>query len=315
MAEADRQDLQELAGLVAELRAWSEWSRACGMRVAPRGGVEPVLSELAPEPRLQPRPAEVRPRAMPPEPRPVEVRPPPRPTPPDPRPTPDPEPRVSAALPSQWAAVMAARRVPPAEPVAASVSPAAGLVRTLDAVRAELGDCRRCRLCEQRKNLVFGVGSPAARLVIVGEAPGAREDELGEPFVGAAGEMLDRMLENVLKLRRDQVYILNVVKCRPPGNRDPQPDEVAACKPFLLGQIEALNPAVLLAVGRVAAQSLMETSRGINALRGEWHLFQGRVPLMATFHPAYLLRMPDDKRKTLEDLIQVRDRLAQIAAG
>ena len=163
--------------------------------------------------------------------------------------------------------------------------------------------------------MVFGVGDPAARLVVIGEAPGAREDALGEPFVGRAGEMLAKMLENVLGLPRSRVYILNVVKCRPPDNRDPQPDEIEACVPFLRRQIESIDPAVMLVVGRVAAQTLLETQQGIRTLRGTWKRYQGRIPMMATFHPAYLLRQPADKRKTLEDLLAVKARLDELSAG
>lgn len=178
-------------------------------------------------------------------------------------------------------------------------------------VREDLGDCRRCNLAKGRKQIVFGVGSPEADLVVVGEAPGFHEDQQGEPFVGPAGQMLDRMLDNVLELSRSQVYILNVVKCRPPKNRNPLPDEVSACHPFLMGQIEAIRPRVLLVLGSVAFRAVFDTPQGITRGRGRWRDLAG-IPAMATFHPAYLLRNPNDKRLTFEDLKAVRRRYDEL---
>lgn len=184
---------------------------------------------------------------------------------------------------------------------------------SLDTVRQDLGDCRRCRLCEGRTNIVFGVGSATARLMVIGEGPGFNEDRLGEPFVGAAGQMLDRMLENVLGQSRQTAYIANVVKCRPPNNRNPEPDEVAACLPFLQRQIASIAPQVILVLGGVAYKSLMNTRAGITRSRGRWHDLGG-IPVMPTFHPAYLLRRPEDKRMTFEDLKVVRARLDALAS-
>ena len=178
-------------------------------------------------------------------------------------------------------------------------------------VREDLGDCRRCNLAKGRKNIVFGVGAPEADLVVVGEGPGYHEDQQGEPFVGPAGQMLDKMLENVIGLSRSEVYILNVVKCRPPKNRNPLPDEVAACRPFLDGQIDAIRPKVVLVLGSVAYRTLMRTERGITSARGRWTTL-GDVPVMPTFHPAYLLRNPTDKRLTFEDLKAVRRRYEEL---
>ncbi|MCB9678417.1 MAG: uracil-DNA glycosylase [Alphaproteobacteria bacterium] len=180
-------------------------------------------------------------------------------------------------------------------------------------IREELGDCTRCGLCKTRKNIVFGVGSGEADLVVVGEGPGQQEDEQGEPFVGPAGQMLDKMLENVLGLGRTQTYILNVVKCRPPKNRNPLPDEVEACRPFMEAQIRALQPKVMLVLGSVAWKTLMQTEQGIMRARGRWHVYRDpgsdfTVPVMPTFHPAYLLRTPEDKRLTFADLKAVRQR-------
>ncbi len=179
--------------------------------------------------------------------------------------------------------------------------------RDLQKVRADLGDCRRCVLCKERTNLVFGVGDPAAELVIVGEGPGYHEDQQGEPFVGPAGEMLDKMLANVLGLQRSEVYILNVVKCRPPKNRTPLPDEIAACRPFLERQIEAIRPKVILLLGGTAFQAVCDTSEGITSGRGRWCEVHG-IPTLPTFHPAYLLREPGDKRLALADLKSLRER-------
>lgn len=184
----------------------------------------------------------------------------------------------------------------------------------LQRVREELGDCRRCALCKERRQIVFGVGDPAAALVIVGEAPGYQEDLDGEPFVGPAGQMLDRMLENVIGLPRSGVYILNVVKCRPPKNRNPEPDEIEACRPFLEAQLRALAPKVLLVLGSVAIKALLRTDAGITRLRGQWQTVGG-VPTMPTFHPAYLLRQPDDKRLTFADLKALRARMEELGVA
>jgi DNA polymerase len=174
---------------------------------------------------------------------------------------------------------------------------------TLDQIRRELGDCQRCKLCKGRKNIVFGVGTPRAELVFVGEGPGEQEDLQGVPFVGAAGELLTKMIQ-AMGFTRDQVYICNVVKCRPPGNRNPEPDEIAACEPFLRSQLLALQPKVIVALGKFAAQTLLRDSTPITRLRGQWREYQG-VKLMPTFHPAYLLRSPNEKKKAWEDLQQV----------
>lgn len=173
---------------------------------------------------------------------------------------------------------------------------------TLEEVRELLGDCQRCKLCSGRKNLVFGSGPQTPSLMVVGEGPGEHEDRLGEPFVGLAGEMLDRMLKNVLGLDRGQVYVTNVVKCRTSqDNRDPEPDEVSACLPFLEMQKKVLRPSFVLLLGRVAIESVLGIDGGVKANRGKWFHW-GDVPTIATFHPAYLLRNEQDKRKTLEDL-------------
>ena len=166
-----------------------------------------------------------------------------------------------------------------------------------------IGDCRRCKLCEGRANIVFGDGSPLARLMFVGEGPGADEDRQGLPFVGRAGQLLNKIIE-AMGLRREQVYIANVVKCRPPDNRTPHPDEVAACTPFLFRQIDIIAPAVIVALGSPASQALLETSAGITKLRGTFREFRG-IPVMPTFHPAYLLRNPAAKKEVWDDMRKV----------
>jgi DNA polymerase len=185
-----------------------------------------------------------------------------------------------------------------------SRGPEAGLTP----VRAELGDCTRCRLHKGRKNIVFGEGNPKAVLVFVGEGPGQEEDIEGKPFVGAAGQLLTDIIVKGMGLTREDVYICNIVKCRPPNNRNPEPDEINSCEPFLAGQLRAIGPRVIVALGNVAAKTLLKTGEGITALRGTWHAYQG-IPLMPTFHPAYLLRNPRDKKLVWEDIQQVMAKL------
>jgi DNA polymerase len=174
---------------------------------------------------------------------------------------------------------------------------------TLTMIREDLGDCTRCKLSGTRANIVFGVGSPDAPLMFIGEAPGADEDRRGEPFVGKAGQLLDRMIA-AMGWTREAVYITNVLKCRPPGNRDPQADEVAACEPFLARQIEAISPRVIVTLGKPAAHLVLRTTAPISALRGRWQEYRG-IRVMPTFHPAFLLRSPERKRETWDDLKKV----------
>ena len=162
---------------------------------------------------------------------------------------------------------------------------------TLPKIREEIGDCTRCKLHKGRNQIVFGDGNPKARLVFVGEGPGADEDLQGLPFVGRAGKLLTQMIE-AMGLQRKDVYICNVVKCRPPENRTPEPDEVETCSPYLIRQIDVINPKVLVYLGAVAAKTLLETNRGITQFRGQWLEWRGRK-LMATYHPAHLLRNPN----------------------
>jgi DNA polymerase len=168
---------------------------------------------------------------------------------------------------------------------------------------ASVRDCQKCRLHQERTQVVFGTGNPNADLVFVGEAPGHDEDLQGEPFVGAAGQLLTRIIE-AMQLTRDQVYILNVVKCRPPSNRNPRPDEVAACHPILQAQLACLRPRVICAMGTFAAQTLLQTDERISRLRGHFHNM-GDILVMPTYHPAYLLRNPQGKRAVWEDMQQI----------
>ena len=182
---------------------------------------------------------------------------------------------------------------------------------TLAAIRSDIGDCRRCRLCDERKTIVFGSGSENARLVFVGEGPGADEDEQGIPFVGRAGQLLTQMIDNTaakegIPIRRPDVYICNVVKCRPPGNRTPQPDEMEICGQFLYRQLMTLKPKAICALGSTAMKALLNSKLGITKLRGEWQKWNG-IPVMVTYHPSYLLRQynAEAKRQTWEDLKKV----------
>jgi len=174
---------------------------------------------------------------------------------------------------------------------------------TLENILADIGECKRCKLCKSRSRVVFGQGDAKARLVFVGEGPGAEEDRAGEPFVGDAGQLLTKII-SAMKLSRDQVYICNIVKCRPPGNRIPEEDEIRACMPFLKRQIAAIRPEFICALGAVAAQAILKTDTTISKLRGRFHNYKG-IKVMPTFHPAYLLRNPDRKREVWEDVQKI----------
>jgi len=181
-------------------------------------------------------------------------------------------------------------------------------VKALKIIREDLGDCTRCVLHKQgRKQIVFGVGDPKAELMFIGEAPGADEDQQGEPFVGRAGQLLNNMIK-AMGLERERVYIANIIKCRPPQNRNPEPDEIASCEPFLVRQLELIGPKVIVALGTFAAQTLLRTRTPITRLRGVWADYHG-IPLMPTFHPAYLLRNPAEKRVVWQDIQQVMEAL------
>lgn len=186
--------------------------------------------------------------------------------------------------------------------------PNAAGTETLSDVETDLGpDCQRCKLSGLgRKNVVFGVGNPNARLMFVGEAPGANEDRQGEPFVGRAGKLLTRIIE-AIGLTREDVFISNILKCRPPNNRNPEPDEIAECVPFLERQVAAIQPKVIVGLGKFAGQFLANSKTPISRMRGNWYQYQG-IPLMPTFHPAYVLRNPKEGRRLVwEDMLKVVD--------
>ena len=207
---------------------------------------------------------------------------------------------------SRQPTMCAAAREGMQQPLAKPAADAAAHHETLEHIRKNLGDCQRCKLGKTRKNLVFGVGNPKARLVFVGEGPGADEDEKGEPFVGDAGRMLNRII-TAMGITREEVYICNVVKCRPPGNRNPEPDEIEACTPFLIRQLKSIQPEAIVALGKFASQTLLETKEPISKLRGRFRNFHG-IPLMPTYHPSYLLRTggnSDSFWDVWEDMTQV----------
>ena len=170
----------------------------------------------------------------------------------------------------------------------------------LSAIRADMADCQLCALGKTRKNLVFGDGNPQAKIVFVGEAPGADEDEQGMPFVGRAGQLLTKIIE-AMGLSRQEVYICNILKCRPPQNRNPLPEEIAACEPFLKQQLKIISPQIICALGTFAAKTLLKTDAPISVLRGRFHYYEG-IKLMPTYHPAYLLRNPAAKKTVWEDV-------------
>ncbi|HXV60598.1 MAG TPA: uracil-DNA glycosylase [Vicinamibacteria bacterium] len=194
------------------------------------------------------------------------------------------------------------RKTPSSEPIAKASR------ETLEAIRRDLGECTRCRLSDGRTHLVFGMGNPDADLMFIGEAPGYDEDQQGFPFVGPAGQLLTKIIQ-AIDLTREEVYITNVVKCRPPRNRDPEPDEVERCRPYIERQVDSVRPRVICALGRVATQNLLRTEESISRLRGRIFSYRG-VRLVPTFHPAYLLRNPEKKRECWEDMKLIRRLLA-----
>ncbi|MBI5745595.1 MAG: uracil-DNA glycosylase [Nitrospirae bacterium] len=188
--------------------------------------------------------------------------------------------------------------------------PRINFTTTLTSIRAEIGDCRRCKLHLKRKNIVFGAGNVDARLVFVGEGPGEDEDIEGLPFVGRAGQLLTKIIE-AMDMKRSDVYIANIVKCRPPNNRNPEPDEIDSCIPFLKRQLEAISPLLIVALGTFAAQTLLGSRERISQMRGRFHSYNG-IKVMPTFHPSYLLRNPDEKRVVWEDMKMVMEELKKM---
>ena len=261
--------------LIREARAWAQWATDAGLQHLSDGLVP------APAPTQLVRPAVAAP------------------------PPPVSRPAAPPAVASCAADQPAAAPPPPSE------GPSSMKLPTLQAVRDDLGECTRCKLHKGRHQIVFGAGASRARLMFVGEAPGEDEDLQGEPFIGKAGQLLTKMIE-AMGLRRDDVYICNTVKCRPPNNRNPEPDELASCEPFLKGQLAAVRPEAIVTLGKFAAQALLRDQTPISRLRGEWHEYEG-IPVMPTFHPAYLLRSPGEKGKVWSDLQAVMKKLGMTA--
>ena len=222
------------------------------------------------------------------------------------------QPEQGPAMSSLAAAAYAARAAQPAHDVG---EPAGDVAARWERLRAEVSSCVKCSLHATRTQTVFGVGDVRADWLVIGEAPGADEDRKGEPFVGRAGQLLDAMLRAIGLARGENVFIANVLKCRPPNNRDPKPEEVACCRPYLMRQIALIEPKLILAVGRIAAQNLLGTEAPLNRLRGRVHHFgELNTPLVVTYHPAYLLRTPGDKRKAWEDLKFARSIFRQLTS-
>jgi DNA polymerase len=259
-----------LGAITSDLRQWAEWAKETGALDVPAAERAPVPRQVV-APRRQP---EREPQRQPQQ----------------------PHQRQQQQHRQQQQA-----RPPQPRPASAGES--------LEAIRSDLGICTRCALSQGRTKIVFGVGDPNADLVIVGEAPGRSEDLTGEPFVGRAGALLNRMLE-AIGLGRESVYICNVLKCRPPNNRDPQPVEVATCSPFMHRQLESIAPRVILTVGRFASVNIIGRDASMGQLRRETASLRG-IPIVATYHPAYLLCTPLAKRQTWEDLLRVRDLMAR----
>jgi uracil-DNA glycosylase family 4 len=246
-----------------QVRAYLEYQQSTGLEAIPR---RPRIQGTAATPQIATRGSQPAAASAP-----------------DPPPPPTPAPHAGAAAPDLF------------------VAPGVRRAATLEELRTELGDCQRCKLSSGRTHIVFGVGNPKAQLMFVGEGPGRDEDLQAEPFVGRAGQLLTEIITKGMKMRREDVYIANVIKCRPPQNRNPEPDEIAACQPFLIRQIEIIQPKVLVALGKFAAQTLLGLQTPISRLRGNWHAYHG-IKLMPTLHPAYLLRNPNDKRLVWEDI-------------
>lgn len=295
---------EELAELVAAVRAYAEWQAETGASGLPLGPAPAAAESRAIAPAPAPEPARSAFAANFAASEPPRAAPPPTVSPTRPAPAPPPP---TTARPAP------APAVPTLRPASSSSAPpvSADERRTRLALIAEqVRSCTRCVLHEQRNHTAFSRGDPFAELCFIGEGPGAEEDARGEPFVGQAGLLLDRMI-TAMGYRRDEVYICNIVKCRPPNNRKPEPAEMTTCMPFLVEQLQLVRPKVIVALGATAVQGLIGTSEGITRLRGKWKLFKGFTPIMPTFHPAYLLRNPTAKREVWSDLQEVMKHLGK----
>jgi uracil-DNA glycosylase len=285
---------EELAELAAAVRAYAEWQAETGATGLPiEAAPDEVLAALAGSAQRAPaRAAPLAPRREPAAPEPPLHR---AVAPPPPEP-PRPAPRLEAPPPAPASATADERKT------------------RLALLAEEVRSCTKCVLHQQRKQTVFARGNPFAELAFVGEGPGADEDAMGFPFVGAAGQLLDRMTA-AMGYARDDVYVCNIVKCRPPNNRKPELDEMAACMPYLVQQLGFVRPKAIVALGATAVQGLCGTTEGITRLRGKWKLYKGTIPIMPTFHPAYLLRNPAAKREVWLDLQEVLKHLGKSPPG
>jgi uracil-DNA glycosylase family 4 len=277
--------LTELRSLTEALRAHAEWQQACGAQALPTDrhavSVQTAPAALAVPPLVDAAPVPVPPRSAPPR---------------------APEPRAPAAEPTS-----------PGRPAALQLEPAERLHR-LSLLDEQVKGCTRCALHQTRTQTVFARGNGSSGLCFIGEGPGADEDAQGFPFVGAAGQLLDRMIA-AMGIGRDDVYVCNIVKCRPPQNRTPEPEEMSSCMPYLTEQLSLVEPKVIVALGKTAVQGLFGTVESITRIRGRWRLYQGRIAVMPTFHPAYLLRNPAGKREVWEDLQLVLKHLGRSVPG
>ncbi len=282
---------EELRSITAALRAHAEWVAATGATGLPRAAPDLARSRAASPPRADSvEPSE--PPMSPGRASDATI---------DAAQQPERRPRPEVTEPLRERESLPASDAPPT-PIEDA--------ETLEQLRDQVAVCTRCRLHASRTQAVFARGTAVSRLCFVGEGPGADEDEQGYPFVGAAGQLLDRMIA-AMGLGRDEVYVCNIVKCRPPKNRKPEPDEMAACRPFLERQLRLAAPEVIVALGATAVQGLLDTNEGITRLRGRWKLYRGEVAVMPTFHPAYLLRSPRAKRAVWEDLQAVLRQLGR----
>ncbi len=304
---------EELASIAASLRAYLEWQVDCGSSGIPRRprGVAPaatsaetIVPEEPPTRRAPPPPSVAMPSSLLRDPSPPTSLPDLPPESIGTREAREAEPLPPISLPAESFFPSAPSRrgsVPPAPPPPSIVVP-----RPLDVLAADVQSCTSCKLHETRKSTVFARGNVNSQLCFVGEAPGADEDEQGIPFVGRAGQLLDRMIQAMGLNPASDVYVCNIIKCRPPGNRRPEPDEVAQCIPYLHEQLAHADPKVIVALGNTAAASLLGTKLGITKLRGTWKLYRGKIPVMPTYHPSYLLRpgptQSEAKRQAWEDL-------------
>jgi DNA polymerase len=300
---------EELASIAASLRAYLEWQVDCGSSGIPRRPREARAEASRPGPRL--------PEAIPTA---REEAPPPLPAPPL-RSAPAVPPEELRPAPLDWSPQLGRNAQPgpaaassaPVSPTPSAPAPTPEAARSLPVVQSEVASCAKCRLHETRTNTVFSRGNPQSKLCFVGEGPGADEDAQGVPFVGRAGQLLDRMIQAMGLDPAKDVYVCNIVKCRPPGNRRPEPDEVTACIPYLHEQIALVDPKVIVALGNTSVAALLGTKLGITKVRGAWKLYRGKIPVMPTYHPSYLLRpsaqQAEAKRQAWEDLQAVMKEL------